>query len=125
MRKKVPLYILAQAQTCVPIPIPELKPCAQRILQTESSLFSSVLCYQHYRLFSTFFYSRTRSLFLWSNKKMGSQKMAGRKMTVDNNPEHCILVAGGCSNSGHLKPDIVPKLFVTSNSPTGFCSFGF
>ena len=52
MRKKVPLYILAQAQTCVPIPIPELKPCAQRILQTESSLFSSVLCYQHYPLFS-------------------------------------------------------------------------
>ena len=41
MKKTIPLYILAQAQTCVPIPIPELNPCAQRILQTESSLFSS------------------------------------------------------------------------------------
>ena len=40
-KKTIPLYILAQAQTCVPIPIPELNPCAQRILQTESSLFSS------------------------------------------------------------------------------------
>lgn len=107
------MYILAQAQTCVPIPIPELNPCAQRILQTESSLFSS------FNLLS-----RLSGLHGPFDRGQGPYSAKNRP-SVDSSPEHCILVAGGCSNSEHLKPDIVPKLFDTSNSPTGFCSFGF
>ena len=38
--------------------------------------------------------------------------------------EHIILVPGGCARGLHLSPVIVPKLFCTSNSPTGF-GFGF